>query len=77
MSRLLSEVGEALYGPRWQTDISRDLGVTDRTIRRWEAGTSDVPDGVYLDLLRLTMERAQVLDGLADRLRAAATPSAG
>ena len=71
MSRLLVEAGEALYGPRWQTELARDLGVSDRTMRRWVADTSDVPAGLYVDLLRLTQERAAVLDALAPRLREA------
>jgi len=70
VSRLLVEAGEALYGPRWQSELARDLDVSDRTMRRWTAGTSDVPSGLYLDLLRLTQERAAALDALADRLRA-------
>lgn len=69
MSRLLVEAGEALYGPRWQTELARDLGVADRTMRRWVADTSAVPVGLYVDLLRLTQERAAVLDALAPRLR--------
>ena len=72
MSRLLVECGEALYGPRWQAELARDLGVADRTVRRWVAGTSEVPPGLYVDLLRLTQKRAAVLDGLGPRLRAAA-----
>ncbi len=71
MSRLLVECGEALYGPRWQTALAADLGVADRTMRRWAAGTTDVPAGLYVDLLRLTQERAAVLDALAPRLREA------
>lgn len=69
MSRLLVECGEALYGQQWQSALARDLGVADRTVRRWVAGTSEVPAGLYLDLLRLTQERAAVLDELAPRLR--------
>lgn len=72
MSRLLVECGEALYGTRWQSELARDLQVSDRTIRRWVAGTSDVPAGLYVDLLRLTQERAAALDALAPRLRASA-----
>lgn len=71
MSRLLVESGEALYGPQWQSALARDLGVSDRTMRRWVADTSAVPVGLYVDLLRLTQERAAVLDALADRLRQA------
>lgn len=71
MSRLLVECGEALYGPRWQSELARELQVSDRTVRRWVAGTTDMPAGLYLDLLRLTQERAAVLDALAPRLRKA------
>lgn len=75
MSRLLVESGEALYGPRWQSEMARELGVADRTIRRWAAGTTDVPSGLYVDLLRLTQERAGQLDALAGRLRKAGAES--
>lgn len=71
MSRLLLETGEALYGKQWQSALARDLDVADRTIRRWVAGTSEVPPGLYVDLLRLTQERAALLDSLAPRLRSA------
>jgi hypothetical protein len=71
VSRLLVESGEALYGRQWQSALARDLGVADRTVRRWLAGTSEVPAGLYVDLLRLTQERAAVLDALAPRLRKA------
>lgn len=74
MSRLLVECGEALYGPQWQSALARDLGVADRTVRRWAAGTSEPPAGLYFDLLRLTQERAQRLDGLSDRLREVGAP---
>jgi hypothetical protein len=71
VSRLLVECGEALYGPQWQSALARDLSVADRTVRRWVAGTSEVPAGLYVDLLRLTQERAAALDALAERLKAA------
>lgn len=74
-SRILRDAGEALYGPRWQTDLARDLDVSDRTIRRWTAGADDMPAGVALDLLRLVMERAQALDDIEQRLRVAAIPA--
>ena len=49
--------------------MARDLGVTDRTVRRWVADSSAVPPGVYVDLLRITQERAAMLDALAPRLQ--------
>jgi hypothetical protein len=51
--------------------MSRRTVVADRTVRRWVAGTVDMPPGLYVDLLRLTQERAAVLDALAPRLRKA------
>lgn len=72
MSRLLVEAGEALYGPLWQSALARDLTISDRTMRRWVAGATQPPAGLYTDLLRLTQERAAVLDALAGRLREAA-----
>jgi hypothetical protein len=35
---LLERVGEVLYGPFWQTEIARDLGVSRRSIQRWRVG---------------------------------------
>ena len=73
-SKLLRDAGEALYGPRWQSDLARDLQVSDRTIRRWVSGADDLPAGVALDLWRLCEERSQALDDVRDRLKAAAAP---
>lgn len=69
MSTLLADCGEALYGPRWQTDLARDLRVSDRTVRRWAAGEQPMPPSACADLLRLAQERAALLDSLARRLR--------
>ena len=34
----LRAVGEALYGPVWQSKMARELGVSSRCIRRWLSG---------------------------------------
>lgn len=47
---LLCKAGEALYGARWQSDLARDLGVADRTMRRWAAGEFSIPDAVSGEL---------------------------
>ena len=65
-NKLLQDVGEALYGPRWQSDLARDLMVDDRTVRRWISGATDTPPGVYVDLMRLMTERAARLDELIE-----------
>jgi hypothetical protein len=69
MNRLLVECGEALYGERWQSALARDLGVSDRTMRRWAAGTHDVPGALYAELQQLTHKRAQRLDTIEHTLR--------
>jgi hypothetical protein len=72
-SKLLQDAGQALYGPRWQTDLARDLDVADRTMRRWLAG-DDMPPGVAMDLWRKCEERIVDLQAIIDRLKTAATP---
>ena len=74
MSRLLQDAGEALYGPRWQSDIARDLEVSDRTVRRWLSGAEDLPPGVAMDLWRICLDRVTALDDVIGRLKAASTP---
>lgn len=41
----LRAAGETLHGPRWQSALARDLGVADRTVRRWLAGK--LPIGIW------------------------------
>lgn len=69
MHSLLVACGQALYGQQWQSALARDLGVSDRTMRRWVAGDQDVPRGLHIDLMRLCQERAATLDALCERLR--------
>jgi len=71
MHDLLLATGQALYGQLWQSALARNLGVSDRTMRRWIAGAQPVPAGIAADLLRLCVERAEVLAELAEQLRAA------
>lgn len=65
----LRRIGEALYGERWQTPLANALGVADRTVRRWVAGDSAIPDGVRDDLAALLANRATELRRLAGELR--------
>lgn len=71
MHALLIACGQALYGQQWQSALARDLGVSDRTMRRWVAGDQDVPAGLHADLMRLCLERAALLDRLAAKLKPA------
>ena len=73
-SKLLSDAGEALYGPRWQTELARDLQASEHVIRQWVSGADDVPRKIELALLRLCMARANAIDGILRRLKHVATP---
>lgn len=74
MSDLLNRAGEALYGPQWQSQIARDLNVSDRHIRRMAAGDQPLKPGMALDLWRVALERAAALEELAEELKIASTP---
>jgi Protein of unknown function (DUF1488) len=47
---ILRQIGEALYGATWQAELSKAIGVSDRSMRRWAAGTDAVPSGVWRDI---------------------------
>jgi Protein of unknown function (DUF1488) len=47
---LLRQIGEELFGPTWQAELSRAICVSDRSMRRWAAGTDEIPEGVWADI---------------------------
>ena len=65
---LLHEAGAILYGPRWQSEIARDLGVNDRTVRRWLDGSSRVPDGIWPELHTLLKARGMAMASVRRKL---------
>lgn len=64
---LLRDIGEALYGESWQAGLADALGVNQRTVRRWAAGTAEMPDGVREEINVLLAQRAGELHGLIGR----------
>lgn len=65
---LIQAVGEALYGPRFETALAYALGVNRRTVYRWRAGTAQPRKSVWIDLRALLEERAGELAKLAGNL---------
>jgi hypothetical protein len=63
---LLIGAGELLYGPNWQTDIARDLGVNARLVRFWAAGKRKIPDRVLEELPGILKRRAMEQVALAE-----------
>lgn len=65
----LHEIGQALFGVSWQSDMARALGIKDaRKIRFWVSGERTIPAGVWDDLKRITKERGQRLLDLSESL---------
>ena len=65
---LLQTVGQALYGHQWQSELARALGIADRTMRRWFAGSYPVPNGIELELADLCKARGGELLEIAEKL---------
>jgi|TARA_R110000824_G_scaffold82503_4_gene206821 hypothetical protein len=63
----LKAVGEALYGPRWQSELSRDLTVAVRTVQRWDAGQRGIPASLGDDLRELLVRRRNKISGLIEK----------
>lgn len=62
----LIAAGEALYGERWQSALAADLGVADRTLRRWLAGDRDMPESLPDELRALLRARGKTIAELLD-----------
>lgn len=69
---LLAEIGRALYGPRWQSEMARELDVSVRTIVRWAGGKWPVPEGVPVELRTQLELRGMDIRDLLGRLPKAA-----
>ena len=61
---VIIKCGEALYGPRFQRELARDLRVNERTMRRWVAGDSVPPDNLVIDLVALVRARIKRLSAI-------------
>lgn len=65
---LFVEAARALYGSAWRVPLAEDLGVNERTIRRWAAGEFPIPAGVEAELVRLIKLRRLDIKQLLERL---------
>lgn len=69
----LEEIGTALYGERWQSDIARALGIKDsRRIRAFMAEERSIPAGIWKELAELLRARGKAALDLADKIDASA-----
>ncbi|HFP9201492.1 hypothetical protein WH835_11365 [Raoultella planticola] len=69
----LRAVGEAVYGDKWQSALSRALGISDRTVRNFLSGKSQ-PENLsnrLLDAMELEMGKIKAAIDIinSDKLR--------
>lgn len=57
--------GRALHGARFHSLLAAELGVNEKTVRRWCTGESPVPDDVWQTLRTLAAKKAGELAALA------------
>lgn len=61
--------GQALYGERWQSELTRTLGLSDsRRMRQWVSGDRPIPDGVFGNIVDLLKDRKKEIDGVIRQL---------
>ncbi len=66
----LITAGQALYGDRWQTDLARDLDLSDaRRIRQWLTKSRPIPQSILNDLAGLLRERQSLISDTLEMLK--------
>ena len=66
---LIIEAGLALWGPSWQTPMSKALEVNIRTVQGWAAGAHIPRAKVYAQLTEIAAGRVMELGSLLQRLQ--------
>lgn len=67
---LLVTIGTTLYGEgeAWPARLAEDLGVNERTLRRWLAGESAIPAAVWDELINIAIGRARAIADLIPKI---------
>lgn len=71
-----AEVGEFLYGPKWQTPLAERLSVNLRTVQYMAAGQRPVHWGIADDLFDLVQDKAETGQAMTAKLKATLTAAA-
>ena len=67
---LIRDVGEALFGPQWQTPLAAALGMSDRHVRRLASGAYTLTATMVADLLDTCETRRSAISDVISRLKA-------
>lgn len=71
----IREIGEAMYGSRWQSEMARELGKAVNTVQRWEDGSRSPGPDSRARLLGLMRDRRDRLDQVIAAAEAAVQAS--
>lgn len=66
---LITRIGQALWGPRWQTEMARALDVSKDSVQDWRQGRARPRPGVYADLLVIAQRRRDEIAKAIAQLR--------
>ena len=71
-AELLAEVGKALYGAQWRSEMARNRNVRSQVVDEWAAGKGPaIPAGVWAELrAELDARRSHIVD-LLEQVRQA------
>lgn len=70
--QFLKDVGVALFGGRWQTDLSRELKLSDpRRLRQWLNDERQIPPVIMEDLVELMEAHQELIKQHLSKLKAA------
>lgn len=74
----LQRLGRVVWGNQWQTPLARELGISDRTVRRWRAGTRTPSEADWLKIQEWFVARRveDVLGLISDIAEKAGEPPA-
>jgi hypothetical protein len=72
----LATIGTTLYGEgeAWPSRLAEDLGVNERTMRRWIAGESAIPERVWDELINIAIGRAREIADLIPKIEQTKPP---
>ena len=67
---LLATIGATLYGEgeHCVSQLAEDLGVNERTMRRWLSAESAIPARVWDDLINIAIGRAREIADLVPKI---------
>ena len=72
---LFGQLGRALFGSHWQSDLARTVNVNLRTVRRWGAGQEEPPPGVWRELEDIAVKRSAELALIVEEIRKKVIPA--